>query len=82
MNSLEALCIIGQLAADVEAVGEDAVEVGPSPLDGHPGGDDQVSHHQLPLPSTHLRLEILHVFTHQDVLQLNLKGNTRRSFRG
>lgn len=64
VNSLEALCIIGQLAADVVAVGEDAVEVGPGPLDRHPGGDDEVSHHQLPLPSTHLCLEILHVLTH------------------
>ncbi len=45
VNSLEALCIISQLAADVVAVGEDAVEVSPGPLDRHPGGDDQVSHH-------------------------------------
>lgn len=79
VNPLEAFCIIGQLAADVVAVGEDAVEVGPGPLDRHPGGDDQVGHHQLPLPSTHLCLEILHVLTHQDVLQLHLKRN-KKSF--
>lgn len=54
------------------AVGEDAVKVGPGPLDRHPGGDYQVCHHQLPLPSTHLCLEILDVLTHQNVLQLNL----------
>lgn len=80
VNSLEALCIIGQLAANVMAVSEDAVEVGPGPLDRHPGGDDQVSHHQLPLPPTHLCLEILHILTHQDVLKLHLKRNHRRSF--
>lgn len=40
MYSLEALCVIGQLAADVVAVGEDAVKVSPGPLDRHPGGDD------------------------------------------
>lgn len=80
VDSLEALCVVGQLAADVVAVGEDAVEVGPGPLDGHPGGDDQVGHHQLPLPPAHLCLEILNVFTHQDVLQLHLERNNRRSF--
>lgn len=80
VNSLKALGIIGQLAADVVAVGEDAVEVGPGPLDRHPGGDDQVGHHQLPLPSTHLCLEILYVLAHQDVLQLHLNRNDRRSF--
>lgn len=73
VNSLEALCIISQLAADVVTVGENAVEVGPGPLDRHPRGDDQVSDHQLPLPSAHLCLEILHVLTHQDVLQLHLQ---------
>ena len=78
VNSLEALCVIGQLAANVVAVGEDAVEVGPRPLDRHPGGDDKVSHHQLPLPSAHLCLEILHILTHQDVLQLHLKQDKRR----
>ena len=80
MNSLEALRIVSQLDTDVVAVGEDAVEVGPGPLHGHPGGDDQVGHHQLPLPPAHLGLEILHVFTHQDVLQLHLKRNVRKSF--
>lgn len=81
MNSQEALCIVGQLAADVVAVGEEAVEVGPGPLDRHPGGDDQVSHHQLPLPATHLGLEILYVLTHQDVLQLHLKREKREELR-
>lgn len=73
--SLEALCIVGQLAADVVAVSEDAVEVGPGPLDRHPGGDDQVGHHQLLLPPAHLCLEILHILAHKDVLQLHLKAN-------
>lgn len=34
--SLKAFSIIGQLAADVMAVGEDAVKMGPGPLDRHP----------------------------------------------
>jgi len=80
VNSLEALSIVGQLAADVVAVGEDAVEVGPCTLDGHPGGDDEVGHHQLLLPSAHLRLEIFHVLTHQNVLQLDLKRKKRSGF--
>lgn len=80
VNSLEALSIVGQLAANVMAVGEDAIEVGPCPLDGHPSGDDQVCHHQLPLPAAHLCLEILHILTHQDVLKLHLKVNRRKSF--
>lgn len=75
MDSLEALGVVGQLAADVVAVCEDAVEVGPGPLDRHPRGDDQVGHHQLPLPAAHLCLEVLHVLTHQDVLKLHLKDN-------
>lgn len=81
MDSLEALCITGQLDADVVAVGEDAVEVGPGPLDRHPGGDDQVGHHEFPLPAAHLCLEILHEFTHQDVLQLHLKRRKRELSR-
>ncbi|TNN78184.1 hypothetical protein EYF80_011689 [Liparis tanakae] len=81
VNSLEALGIVGQLAADVVAVGEEAVEVGPGPLDRHPGRDDQVSHHQLPLPAAHLGLEILNVLTHQDVLQLHLKREKREELR-
>jgi len=72
---MKALGVIGQLAADVMAVCEDAVKVGPGPLDRHPGGDDQVSHHQLPLPAADLCLEILHILTHQNVLQLDLKTN-------
>lgn len=79
VNSLEALCVVGQLTANVMAVSEDAVEMGPGPLDRHPGGDDQVSHHQLPLPPAHLCLEILHILTHQDVLKLHLKTNKKRS---
>lgn len=75
MDSLEALRVTGQLAADVMAVGEDAVEVGPGPLDRHPGRDNQVGHHQLPLPPTNLGLEILHILAHQDVLQLYLKSD-------
>lgn len=72
MNSLETLGVVGQLAANVVAVCEDAVEVGPGPLDRHPGGGDEVGHHQLPLPAAHLCLEVLHVLTHQDVLKLHL----------
>lgn len=64
MNSLETFCIIGQLAANIVAVCEDAIEVGPGPLDRHPRGDDEVSHHQLPLPAAHLCLEVLHILTH------------------
>lgn len=45
MNSLETFCVVGQLAANIMAVCEDAIEVGPGPLDRHPGGDDEVSHH-------------------------------------
>lgn len=66
---------MSQLAADVVAVCEDAVQVGPGPLNRHPGRDDQVSNHQLSLPSAHFRLEVLHVLTHQDVLQVHLKTN-------
>lgn len=73
VNFLEALGIVGQLAANVVAVCEDAVEVCPGPLDRHPRGDDEVSHHQFPLPAAHLCLEVLHVLTHQDVLKLHLK---------
>lgn len=80
MYSLKALGVVGQLTADVVAVGEDTVKVGPGLLDGHPRGDDQVSHHQLPLPSAYFCLEILHVLTHQDVLQLHLKRNETRWF--
>lgn len=80
MNSLEPLCIISQLTANVVAVSEDAAEVGPGPLDRHPGGEDEVSQHQLPLPSTHLFLEILHILIHQDVLKLHLKRKRRKSF--
>lgn len=79
MNSLEALGIVGQLRANVVAVCEDAVEMGPGPLDGHPGGDDQVGHHQLPLPPAHLCLEILHILTHQDVLELHLNRHAKGS---
>lgn len=76
VNFLEAFCILGQLAANVVAVCEDAVEVCPGPLDRHPRGDDEVSHHQFPLPAAHLCLEVLHVLTHQDVLKLHLKEDS------
>lgn len=71
--SLEALCDVGQLAANVVAVGEDAVEVSPGFLDRHPGRDDQVGHHQPLLPAAHFRLEVFHILAHEDVLQLHLK---------
>lgn len=73
VNSLETFCVIGQLAANIVAICEDAVEVCPGPLDRHPRGDDEVSHHQFPLPAAHLCLEVLHVLAHQDVLKLHLK---------
>lgn len=73
VDALESLCIVGQLTANVLAVSEDTVEVGPSSLDRHPQRDDLVSHHQLPLPAAHLRLEVLHIFTHKDVLELHLQ---------
>lgn len=36
VDALESLCIVGELTADVLAVSEDAVEVGPGSLDRHP----------------------------------------------
>lgn len=42
---METFCVVGQLAANIVAVCEDAIEVGPGPLDRHPRGDDEVSHH-------------------------------------
>lgn len=76
MNALKAFGIVCQLIPDVFGVGEDALEVSPCALDHQPRPDDQISHHQLPLPAAHLHHEILHVLTHQNVLELNL-NNTR-----
>lgn len=79
VNSLELLSVVRQLGTDVMAVCEDTVKVSPVPLDRHPGCDDQISQHQLPLPSTNFCLEKFHVLAHQDVLQLQLQRKQKNT---
>lgn len=74
MDALKLFCIMGQLVPDVLRVGENALEVSPCALNRQPRANDQISHHQLPLPAAHLHHEILHILTHENILQLNL-GN-------
>lgn len=76
VNALKAFCIMCQLIPDILRVGEDALEMSPRALDRQPRPDDQISHHQLPLPPAHLHDEILHILTHQNVLELNLNNTS------
>lgn len=72
VDALKPLCVMGQLVPDVLRVGENTLEVSPCALNRQPRTNDQISHHQLPLPATHLDHEILHILTHENILQLNL----------
>ncbi len=74
MNALKPFCIVGQLVPDVLRVGENTLEVSPGALNRQPCANDQISHHQLPLPAAHLHHEILHILTHENILQLNLRN--------
>lgn len=76
MDALKAFGVMCQLIPDVFRVGEDALEMSPRALDRQPCTDDQISHHQLPLPAAHLHHEILHILTHQNVLELNLRSTS------
>lgn len=73
VDALKLLCVMGQLVPDVLRVGENTLEMSPCALNHQPSTNDQISHHKLPLPAAHLYHEILHILTHENILQLNLR---------
>lgn len=80
VDGLESVCIPRKLLAEVVAPFENALQVGPGPLDLHPCQQDRVSNGQLFLQFHHLEQEMMYVFALEDALELNLERKTTGIF--
>ena len=74
IDGIKLLGMCWKLSSDVLWANEDALEVGPGPLDLKPDGDDRVGCGQLLLPVRDLLQKVPHKLGGHHVLQLDLKG--------